>query len=366
MDEHTPMISIIAPVYKVAEYLPKMIESVLAQTYTDFDLWLVDDGSPDNCGEICDKAAAKDSRVKVIHKENGGAASARNAAMEVAQGKYFHFIDSDDWIEPNMLELLVTAAENTKSTLAITGVCMEYYEQGKSHSYDISPDAVTYLTASDVYANADKYFGGRLLFQPVSKLYLGDIIREHHITFPKTMWDDAHFNLEYLKYVTSITFVPGAPYHYFRSRPGSETAIIFSDVDYLLQKRKEIFDLILELYKYWGVSDSNCLARVHVYYVSRLLEGIVEISRHPKLSHREKREKIYHALHMPQTLESVKIAKPDSIVMKIAFIPIKMRNVTLCFMMGKIIGFLKSNMSGVFLSAFTKVVHGGKERKNEN
>lgn len=366
MLEHIPMVSIIVPVYKVAKYLPKMIESVLAQTYTDFELWLVDDGSPDNCGEICDSAAAKDNRVKVLHKVNGGAASARNAAMEVAQGKYFHFIDSDDWIEPNMLELLVTAAENTQSTLTITGVCMEYYEQGKKRSYDVSPNAVTYATESEVYANADKYFSGRLLLQPVSKLFSGDIIREHHIAFPKTMWDDANFNLEYLKYVTSITFVPGAPYHYFRSRSGSETAIVFSDVDYLMQRRKEIFDLILELYSYWGVTNPDCLARVHVYYVSRLLEGIVEISRHQNMSHSEKKKKIHNALNLPQTLESAKIAKPDSAIMKIAFIPIKMRSVTLCYMMGNIIGFLKSNMSAVFLSAFTKVVHGGKERKNEN
>lgn len=363
MTEYSTMVSIIVPVYKVAAYLPKMIDSVIAQTYTDFELWLVDDGSPDNCGELCDQAAANDSRIKVIHKVNGGAASARNAAMEVAKGKYFHFIDSDDWIEPNMLESLVTAAEKTNSSLAITGICMEYYEQGKNHSYDISPEAVTYSTANEVYANADKYFSGRLLFQPVSKLYLADIIRNRHITFPKTMWDDAHFNLEYLKYVTSITFVPGAPYHYFRSRPGSETAIIFSDVDYLLQKRKEIFDLILELYAYWGVTDSDCLARVHVYYMSRLLEGIVEIARNPNLMHREKREKIKNALHLPQTLESIKIAKPDSVTMKIAFLPIKMRNVSLCFMMGKMIGFMKNNMSGVFLSAFSKVVHQGKERR---
>lgn len=363
MKEYSTMVSIIVPVYKVAAYLPQMIDSVLAQTYTDFELWLVDDGSPDNCSEICDQAAAKDGRVKVIHKENGGAASARNAAMEVAKGKYFHFVDSDDWIEPDMLEILVAAAEKTKSSLTITGICMEYYEQGKNRSYDISPEAVAYSTAEEVYANADKYFSGRLLFQPVSKLYLADIIRDKHITFPKTMWDDAHFNLEYLKYVTSITFVPGTPYHYFRSRPGSETAIIFSDVDYLLQKRKEIFDLILELYAHWGVTDPDCLARVHVYYVSRLLEGLVEIARHPKLTYREKQKKIYTALHLPQTEKSAKVAKPDSIIMRIAFLPIKMKNVTLCYMMGNVIGFLKTNMSGVFLSAFTKVVHHGKERK---
>jgi glycosyltransferase involved in cell wall biosynthesis len=101
-----PKISIIVPVYKVEEYLHKCIDSILAQTFTDFELILIDDGSPDNCGRICDEYARKDSRVFVIHKENGGQASARNAGIDIARGEFIGFVDSDDWIEPDMYELL--------------------------------------------------------------------------------------------------------------------------------------------------------------------------------------------------------------------------------------------------------------------
>jgi glycosyltransferase involved in cell wall biosynthesis len=101
-----PKVSIIVPVYKVEPYIRKCVDSILAQTLTDFELILVDDGSPDNCGEICDEYAQKDSRVKVIHKENGGQATARNAALDIAKGQYVGFVDSDDWIEPDMYELL--------------------------------------------------------------------------------------------------------------------------------------------------------------------------------------------------------------------------------------------------------------------
>ncbi|MBT2679817.1 glycosyltransferase [Bacillus sp. ISL-35] len=101
-----PKISIIVPVYKVEKYLHKCINSILAQTFTDFELILIDDGSPDNCGRICDKYARKDSRVSVIHKENGGLASARNAGLDIAKGEYIGFVDSDDWIESDMYELL--------------------------------------------------------------------------------------------------------------------------------------------------------------------------------------------------------------------------------------------------------------------
>ena len=101
-----PKISIIVPVYKVEPYIHKCIDSILNQTFKDFELILVDDGSPDNCGKICDDYAKKDSRVIVIHKENGGQSTARNRGLDVARGDYIGFIDSDDYIEPDMYELL--------------------------------------------------------------------------------------------------------------------------------------------------------------------------------------------------------------------------------------------------------------------
>ena len=109
-----PQISVIVPVYKVEEYLPRCIDSILAQTFTDFELILVDDGSPDNCGEICEKYAEKDSRVQVIHQENKGVSVARNLGIEKAQGKYTAFVDSDDSIHPQMYELLSSALDHTE------------------------------------------------------------------------------------------------------------------------------------------------------------------------------------------------------------------------------------------------------------
>ncbi|HFQ0673997.1 TPA: glycosyltransferase family 2 protein, partial [Enterococcus faecium] len=99
-------ISIIVPVYKVEKYLRKCVDSILAQTFTDFEVILVDDGSPDNSGKICDEYAEKDNRVRVIHKENGGLSSARNAGIDVARGKYLGFVDSDDYIDEDMYEIL--------------------------------------------------------------------------------------------------------------------------------------------------------------------------------------------------------------------------------------------------------------------
>ena len=100
------MISVIVPIYKVEDYLPACIDSILASTYQDFELILVDDGSPDGCGAICDSYAARDNRIKVIHQENQWVSTARNAGLKVAVGEFISFVDSDDVIHPRMLEVL--------------------------------------------------------------------------------------------------------------------------------------------------------------------------------------------------------------------------------------------------------------------
>lgn len=102
----TPLISIIVPVYKVEPYLHKCVDSILSQTYTHLEIFLVDDGSPDNCGKICDEYAQKDNRIKVIHKKNGGLSDARNVAIDVAKGEYITFVDSDDFVTSDYVETL--------------------------------------------------------------------------------------------------------------------------------------------------------------------------------------------------------------------------------------------------------------------
>ena len=115
------LISVIVPVYKVEQYLPKCVESILAQTYTNLEILLVDDGSPDNCGAICEEYARKDPRIKVIHKENGGLSSARNAALDIARGEYIGFVDSDDWIQPEMYETLLSGIKKNDADMAYGG-----------------------------------------------------------------------------------------------------------------------------------------------------------------------------------------------------------------------------------------------------
>lgn len=119
MPYEKPLLSIIVPVYDVENYLQKCIDSILAQTFTDFELILVDDGSPDNCPALCDAAAAKDARIRVLHQKNGGLSAARNAGLDVARGEWIGFVDSDDYIAPEMYETLYKAVQSTGADLAL-------------------------------------------------------------------------------------------------------------------------------------------------------------------------------------------------------------------------------------------------------
>ena len=128
-----PLISVIVPVYKVEPYLSRCVDSILSQTFTDFELILVDDGSPDNCGKICAEYAQKDNRIQVIHKENGGLSSARNAGIDWtlknSNSQWLTFIDSDDWIHPQYLELLLSGA-----TFTNTDICVCEYTETSNFS----------------------------------------------------------------------------------------------------------------------------------------------------------------------------------------------------------------------------------------
>ena len=152
-------VSIIMPVYKVEEYVGKAIESIQAQTMKEWEFLIVDDGTPDRSGEICDAYAAKDNRIHVIHKENGGAPSARNLAIDMAKGEYMYFLDSDDWAEPTMLEDMYNLAKRDQAQLVVAGFYIDtYYEKDKYLTDNYVVEDAVYPNKEAFRKNAYKLF----------------------------------------------------------------------------------------------------------------------------------------------------------------------------------------------------------------
>ncbi len=140
-------ISVIVPIYKVESYLNRCVESIVNQTYQNLEIILVDDGSPDNCPKVCDEWSIKDSRIKVIHKKNGGLSDARNAGMEIASGKYISFIDSDDYISLDFFETLLSIMEKENSDIVECNV-VKFYEDGRYEKYSDDLAVTTFDTES--------------------------------------------------------------------------------------------------------------------------------------------------------------------------------------------------------------------------
>lgn len=269
-------ISVITPVYKVENYLRKCVDSILNQTFTDFELFIVDDGSPDSCGKIADDYAKKDSQVHVIHKENGGAPSARNAGILKASGEYFYFPDSDDWLEPTYLQELYDLAVQTDAQLVVSGYTMEYYENDSNQTYSVSVPEQNFSNQFLVRENLHNYFDNMMLAVPWNKLYRADYIRNKHLMFPNLKWDDLHFNMEVIMDIEKVAISSSSGYHFFRSRQGSESTKVFDSM--LYKKRKEQFEHILRVYKYWEINDVHIMSVIYGYYSSRLLQCVQEIA----------------------------------------------------------------------------------------
>lgn len=347
-----PKISVITPVYKVEKYLKKCIDSVLSQTFTDFELLIVDDGSPDRCGKIADAYEKKDPRVRVIHKKNGGAPSARNAGMEQAVGEYYYFPDSDDWLEPTYLQDLYREAEKTGAELVISGFVMEYYENKKNQSYYVSMPEASFNTQQEVRSNLHIYFNNMMMAVPWNKLYKASFIEAHHLRFPNVKWDDLHFNMEVIKDIEKVAVCSSTGYHFLRSRPGSETTTVFDGQ--LYRKRKEQFEHVLAIYDHWGIKDKDIMSVIYGYYAGRMVQCVQEaaISKNT-----DKREMIQKILDDPLTEKALAQGVIDSRPLAIAAIPMKHKNVNGCIFVGKLMGFVKINMSSMFYKIKSKSVN---------
>lgn len=340
-------VSIIMPVYGVENFVGKAIESIQAQTLKEFELFAIDDGTKDRSGEICDEYAAKDPRIKVIHKENGGAPSARNIAIPQARGKYMYFMDSDDWAEPTMLEDMYNLAEENNAQYVVTGYFIDtYYSDNKYTTQELSQPSQVFASQQEFRENAYRLFDTNLLYTPWNKLFLASYIHENNILFPNTFWDDFPFNLSIVKDIERVVVSSNKYYHFMRARAESETAKYRPE---MYEKREEEHEWMTNLYKEWGIDDKNSREFLARRYIERFI-GCVENITNPgcTLSSKEKKAEIKKMLKNPNVSQSLKNARANSLYMKLMLIPYKMNSASLVYLESKIITFVKRRNTKLF------------------
>ncbi|MDR1460052.1 MAG: glycosyltransferase [Campylobacteraceae bacterium] len=227
--EHTlkqPLISVIVPIYNVERYLEKCLNSIINQTYKNLEIILVDDGSPDNCGKICEEYAKKDNRIRVVHKSNGGLSSARNAGLDIANGEYIAFVDSDDYIAENMYEDLINIARKEMSDIVISS--FYYVKKNGIFPYEnnlggLDKNEILYQFLTDRYHSTicSKFFKAALF---------------EHIRFTNINFEDLFIMPSLILCAQKVSFTPKAYYYYNHMNETSLTSLKNSNIKYGLFK----------------------------------------------------------------------------------------------------------------------------------
>ena len=256
MNETTPKISVIVPVYKAEAYLHRCVDSILAQTFQDFEVLLIDDGSPDRSGEICDEYARKDRRVRVFHKENGGVSSARQCGMDHAQGEYTIHADPDDWVEPMMLEELYKKAKEEDADMVIC----DFYEERKNKTIYIRQQPSS-LDHEIVLCELFQQLHGSCW----NKLVKRACYKEFGVRFPLELsyCEDLYVNACLLSHSMVVVYLPKAFYHYDQYTNGE--SLVHRPVNLIMTFRQQFINLLCSgiphclydrIYPYWRYKEA--------------------------------------------------------------------------------------------------------------
>lgn len=277
-------VTIIVPVYNAEKCLNRCVDSILRQTCQELEVLLIDDGSQDRSGEICDQYAKSDERVRVIHKENSGVSDSRNLAMQLARGEYLQFVDSDDWIVPEATELFLREARANDCDMVISDFYRVVGER-VSHKGDIQESGV--LTREEFAAcmmekPADFYYG--VLW---NKLYRRDLIMENGLKMDSEIsWcEDFMFNLEYIRYTKKIGVVRIPTYYYVKTK-GSLVSQSYS-LSRTIKMKRSVFEHYNEFYKAVFDEEDYEKSRLQVYrfLIDAAGDGIVPPVMIPRTYH---------------------------------------------------------------------------------
>ncbi len=342
-----PEITVIMPVYKVEKYVARALNSMLNQTFKNFEYIIVDDGSPDKSAEVVMRYALLDPRIQLIRQKNAGAPAARNRALKMAQGKYVYFMDSDDWVEPTMLEDMYNLAEQHDLQVVLAGFYIDtYYDQTRYVSACVSQPDQVFSSQKEFRENAYRLFDCNLLYTPWNKLSRTDYLRENGIEFPDTFWDDFPFNLDLVRKVERIGVLENRYYHFIRARAESETARYRSN---MYDKREEEHRWILELYQQWGQTDEASMEMLYRRYIERVL-GCVENMANPDctLGILEKLRITREMIRSEEVAKALKLSRPRSTMMKLMLVPVRMKSAFLTYLEGAFIAKVRRSNTRIY------------------
>lgn len=278
-----PLISVIVPVYKVENYLERCINSIVNQTYTNIEVILVDDGSPDNCPGVCDQWAERDKRIRVIHKCNEGLGFARNSGLKVAHGEYIAFVDSDDYIDLCMYEELITKAVSSHADIVYCG--HHYENQNGTFSDIVDFEQETVFEKEQMLVLSLKYiavWGQRALMMSVwHSIYKREVISTLFFSEREVVSEDLHFQLSAILNSSRVLYLPQTYYYYCFNGNSLSHTFLFDKFYRFKVLAKHLFELYQPYQKEYVA---------YYYFFYRVLDMIRQIISNKNISKMHKKD----------------------------------------------------------------------------
>ena len=304
------LVSVIVPVYKTVEYLADCIHSIVNQSYKNLEIILVDDGSPDDSGRLCDDLSSADERIKVIHKKNGGLSDARNAGLAIAAGSYVLFCDSDDWMDGEIILNAVNAMNKTESQMVIWGYSADFLDSnGYVQRNSISKTKLTLETSRQNDFTNREVQG--LLGYAWNKLYRLSLIKENQIEFDKgiSLVEDVLFNAKVIPRCTKISFIDEIGTHYVQRSSTTLGTAFYPDYAVLINKAINAKYIIL---KHFGCPNQAIKTIISNYAMKAIKVGLLGIIRNESLSKKEKKDRIRMISSNNEMAELVRLARANN------------------------------------------------------
>ncbi|QLE02798.1 glycosyltransferase family 2 protein [Galbibacter sp. BG1] len=306
-------VSIIMPVYNVEDYIEKAIESVINQTYKNFELLIIDDGSPDESIAKAITFQQKDPRIEIFHKKNGGLSDARNYGLEKSKGEFIYFLDSDDWIEPDLLEKCIKSVANPQNDVVVFGYHLDtvdnddkliHNEKMYSNSITITQENAKDVKIDDTLLN--------LIGYAWNKLYRASLLKDHDLFFEKgtSLIEDILFNTQVYKKAVQIQFIPNALYHYINRQRETLIKTFHKDAYQLILKKHYSLKSLLDHWGFEGRKRNRILAQSIVLGIKYAISNL--LSYNNNLSAKEKRDYINYIYQHKETKKYIDFYTPKT------------------------------------------------------
>lgn len=342
-----PFFSVVMPAYGVEKYLEKAVESIKSQTFSDWELVIVEDGSPDKTGELAEELKQTDSRIRVLHHEkNKGLSPARNTGMAAAQGKYIWFMDPDDFVDPDILQNVYESIQKNPAQLVVTGHVEEYFDtDGKlNYTHEIRPEEQYFKTSGELH-KAIIYLEQETLYGYAwNKFYNLEHIQKEGLAFENVrLIEDIVFNIQFCMNIEKMNLLSIAPYHYAKRMEGSLTTKFVPDY-YLLHRRR--IAMLYEQQKCWGNDTEEVLEILGSLYGRYILSAIERnCDKRAKLRYADRKKFCKDVFKDELFYDLIPKAKAkDSRSLGLALFCMNRKSVFFCMMLGRVVHIIRESL----------------------